>query len=248
MFQFPQKIKGWLSLQEGKVLYELAKKNHSAGWVVELGSYYGKSTICLAQGARDARKQKVLAVDRFTGGADIGPETNFYHRFIKNVNEFDLQDWVVAVKGDTAEKARIWRVPIRLLFIDASHDYSSVRRDFKAWQEYLIDGGVIVFHDSVDRPGVHMLVRELILSGRYTNVVTHRDPQSTGLTYFVRSPVRVSIFQRWIFLVRFELISLPKIPGRILQSIKDRGEESISFRVAILMKHFLQKLTTRKER
>ncbi|HKZ34407.1 MAG TPA: class I SAM-dependent methyltransferase [Patescibacteria group bacterium] len=245
MFQFPQSVNGWLSIQEGELLYTLAQKNPLKGCIVELGSYHGKSTICLSQGTKAIQGKKVYTVDRFIGGEDIGPEKNFYHHLIDNVRDFGLKDWVIAIKGDTAESAKNWKDPIRLLFIDASHTYDNVRRDFDAWQKHLIPDGIVVFHDSVDRPGVHRVVREVILSGRFGGVATHRDPQSTGLTYLIRTLDRVGLFQRVRSLIIFECKSLPKIKGRILQSIKERGEGDFWFRCAVRIRNVFERGSVR---
>src|SRR5690606_30630361 len=46
-FRFPSDVQGWLSYREGKTLYDLARGKR----VLEIGSYCGRSTICLAQSA-----------------------------------------------------------------------------------------------------------------------------------------------------------------------------------------------------
>jgi len=51
-FIFPEDVEGWLWDKEGEELYKLAQRNKDLGVVVELGSYHGKSTICLAQGKK----------------------------------------------------------------------------------------------------------------------------------------------------------------------------------------------------
>jgi tetratricopeptide (TPR) repeat protein len=65
----------------------------------------------------------------------------------------------------TEEAAKNWSgEPIRLLFIDGNHQYEYVKKDFMLWEPYLIDEGVIVFHDcfTVYTPGVLKCVDENI--------------------------------------------------------------------------------------
>ena len=54
-----------------------------------------------------------------------------------------------------------WEKPIRLLFIDGGHKYEEVKMDFDSWSPFLVDGGMIIFHDS-DWPGVKKLLGEEI--------------------------------------------------------------------------------------
>ena len=46
-----------------------------------------------------------------------------------------------------------WNESISYLFIDASHLYSDVERDFNDWFPFLINGGYISFHDSAANRG-----------------------------------------------------------------------------------------------
>ncbi len=54
---------------------------------------------------------------------------------------------------------------IGLLFIDALHDYESVRKDFELWFPRMCAGGFVAFHD-VDQPGPNRLVGELVENAR----------------------------------------------------------------------------------
>ncbi|WP_218280645.1 class I SAM-dependent methyltransferase [Verrucomicrobium spinosum] len=54
-------IEGWFTWKEALSLYELAKALPSNSTVVEIGSWKGRSTYCLAQGLKDG---SVHAIDR----------------------------------------------------------------------------------------------------------------------------------------------------------------------------------------
>ena len=47
-------VPGWLTDEEGEALYDLAKRCEGRGVIVEIGSWKGKSTICLGIGSRAA--------------------------------------------------------------------------------------------------------------------------------------------------------------------------------------------------
>ena len=58
--------------------------------------------------------------------------------------------------------------PIHILFIDGLHDYTNVARDFFQFQQWVVSGGYIAFHDYADYyPGVKSFVNEILSSGRY---------------------------------------------------------------------------------
>src|SRR5687767_1644482 len=61
------KVDGWLDRDEGRPLFRLAAEADPAGWIVEIGSWHGKSAIWLAAGAQAGRGARVAAIDPHTG-------------------------------------------------------------------------------------------------------------------------------------------------------------------------------------
>ncbi len=153
-------IDGWLTELEGASLYHAAAYGPSKGQIVEIGSFKGKSTIYLAKDSRRLGRELVYTIDTHLGSPEhqIGGElashmpaegtTEFVFR--KNLEEAGVSDYVVPLIMSSDEALAYWRDPIRLLFIDANHAYSAVKNDFQGWQKYLVEGGIVAFHD-VDR-------------------------------------------------------------------------------------------------
>ena len=56
-------VPGWLTDEEGEALYELARACTGRGVIVEIGSWKGKSTVCLGLGSRAGASIPVYAVD-----------------------------------------------------------------------------------------------------------------------------------------------------------------------------------------
>lgn len=56
-------IEGWLTEQEADFLYETAMRCTGQGVIIEIGSFHGKLTVCLARGSREGRQAKVIAID-----------------------------------------------------------------------------------------------------------------------------------------------------------------------------------------
>ena len=64
------KIGGWLTRREGEFLYKSAKNLSPKAPVVEIGSWKGRSTICLATGAKEVKGYYVYAVDHHKGSSE----------------------------------------------------------------------------------------------------------------------------------------------------------------------------------
>jgi predicted O-methyltransferase YrrM len=54
-------VGGWLTKAEGVFLYHAAKNVKPGQVIVEIGSWKGRSTICLGSGSADGNKVKVYA-------------------------------------------------------------------------------------------------------------------------------------------------------------------------------------------
>lgn len=165
-FEFPDKVEGYLTHVEGRKLFEAAQRVPSDGLIVELGSYKGKSTICLAQAGR-----KVWAVDHFEGEQlEVLDDKksvhsdhlagNYKDELRLNLTNAGVADNVRVIDEDThLGPSSLGHTAIDLLFIDAAHDYQSVKADVAAWEPHMKPEGVIAFHDT-NFPGVERVLTE----------------------------------------------------------------------------------------
>jgi hypothetical protein len=152
---YPADVAGWLSPTEGLALSELARDKD----VLEIGSYCGKSTICLAQHAKS-----VTAVDPFDGRGTPS-ERNTYDEFSANLEKYRVADKVSAIRGTIGEVAHQLG-EFDLVFIDGAHDYQGVKDDIADALSVLRADGVLAFHDyGSNHPGVVSAVEELIADG-----------------------------------------------------------------------------------
>lgn len=51
------------------------------------------------------------------------------------------------IHGDADEFVNLFFDGVRLLFIDGSHDYESVKKNTLNWEKAVLPGGIILFHD-----------------------------------------------------------------------------------------------------
>lgn len=166
LLQHVRTIEGWLSDHEALLLYNLALKAPE-GAIVEIGSWKGKSTVCLGIGRKESgRIGKVYAVDPHKGELtnDGKKYSSTYISFLRTLTRNKLTETVVPIIKTSRSAARSWRKPISVLFIDGIHDYNHAREDFLLWMDTVRDGGFVAFHDSfcgID--GVMEAVREVFL-------------------------------------------------------------------------------------
>jgi MMP 1-O-methyltransferase len=151
-------LPGWLSYEEGELLYNLARRCSGRGSIVEIGSWRGKSTVYLGLGSKAGNKVKVYAVDRHTDGT--------FPDWQKNVRNAGVEDLVTPIKGLSQELAADFDEPIELLFIDGAHTYDLVRQDFDRWVPKVVEGGVVAMHDTTAFPGVKQVAEESMYRGR----------------------------------------------------------------------------------
>jgi hypothetical protein len=135
-------VPGWLTEREGGHLYEWARACPRDQAIVEIGAFKGKSTICLARGARDGSRAEVYSIDPHCG------EDNDYVEYIRNLERAGVNDLVTPMVMPSADAAGRWRGSIGLLFIDGNHLYRFVRQDVQLWYPFLAAGGIIALHDT----------------------------------------------------------------------------------------------------
>lgn len=135
---FPADVRGWLHDYEGEALAALA-----AGLdVLEIGTYCGRSAVCLAQTARS-----VHAVDWHRGdpGAGFGWTLD---ECAANLRRYGVADRVVLHVGRSDAVCPLLAAgAFGLAFIDGAHDAASVAADTRHALRLLRPGGLIAYHD-----------------------------------------------------------------------------------------------------
>jgi hypothetical protein len=170
-------VEGWLFDGEARLLFDLARQASNTGVIVEIGSWKGKSTICLAKGSQEGPRVKVYAIDPHIGSEEHHAETGrvwTFDEFKANIKRAGVEDHVVPLVKMSTEAARDFNLPVSLLFIDGAHDFDSVKADFDAWFPKLINGGVVAFHDTTGWEGPRRLVRTALFRNPRVEAVGFR--------------------------------------------------------------------------
>lgn len=154
MFNFEKATKntgGWLTKAEGFLLYRLAKKVQAGNVIVEVGSWKGKSTICLGSGSQEGNKVTIFAIDPHVGSSEhqrMFGEVDTFEEFKQNLQRAGLAELVKPIRDTSENAAKNFNQRIEFIFIDGAHEYSSVKSDLKLWFPKVINGGTLAFHDS----------------------------------------------------------------------------------------------------
>lgn len=142
---------------------------------VEVGSWLGRSAIYFAQECkRQNKKIKLYCVDHFKGESNQKEHEatvrfcggNVKGAFLENVKRCGVEDAITILEGDSAEMAQ--HIPdgsLAFCFIDAAHDYESVKRDFTAWLPKVKTDGIFAGHDAQHQPVIDA-VRECCTSAQ----------------------------------------------------------------------------------
>lgn len=146
-----QDIDGWLSEAEGRILASLATGQH----VLEIGTYKGRSTACMAVVA-----QRVVSVDHHRGDDRTG-RGNTVAAFLTNMEAAGVSERVLSIVADAAFVGRyLAHDAFGLVYIDDDHSFDSVLASTKLALMKLESGGTIAWHDW-DQADVRRAVTEL---------------------------------------------------------------------------------------
>jgi hypothetical protein len=167
---------GQIRRAEARCLYEFAQKAPREGVIVEIGSYRGLSTIALAKGSLKNHAIPVYAIDPHDyvdpgncvsrAGWHYDSRDNF--AFFKYVLFAGVAEVVRPINLLSNEVVAGWDKPISLLWIDGSHDYEEVKKDFKSWSPFVVQRGHVALHDSIDPgDGPSRVVQEALDGGDF---------------------------------------------------------------------------------
>ena len=137
-------VEGWLSDAQGEALFDAASRV-TAGAIVEIGSWKGRSTIWLAHGAATARR-RVYAVDPHEQSRE-DPGARTLDAFRANLATAGVGEVVLPVVMRSEDALGVITEPVGLLFIDGDHSPEGARQDFELWLPRVMVGGVVMCHD-----------------------------------------------------------------------------------------------------
>jgi hypothetical protein len=155
----------------------LAEKASKCYQVVEIGSLRGMSARAMADNMLG--DSSIYCVDHFHGSEEHGDafskDDSLYRLFKANLRDHIESGRVIPVPMASVETAILFKkvrdeqkrkypsldtADFDMIFIDASHDYDSVKADIQSWGPLLKPGGLLCGHD-YGHPPIERVVREL---------------------------------------------------------------------------------------
>ena len=160
-----EKVKGFMPYHEGEALSKWAEEFSKEGPIMEIGTYCGKSSLFLSNGA-NKNNQLVYTVDHHNGSEEhqideeyfdneiYDSETNSVNSFplfVENINRFRASN-VIPIVRSSEDAAKTWNTYLGMVFIDGGHALGTAMQDFNSWNEKIISGGALVIHDIFEKP------------------------------------------------------------------------------------------------
>ena len=153
-------VRGFLSDPGGTALFEAACEAGPLGPILEVGSWCGRSTIWLAQGAQQA-ETVVFALDHHRGSEEHQPGEMFHdpdlvdadgrvdtlREFRRNVYRAGVEPYVIPIVAGTEQTAPFFRPDLGMLFIDGGHSLGAALTDWRSFGQCVLPGGILAIHD-----------------------------------------------------------------------------------------------------
>lgn len=159
--------KGFMPVDEGLALYAAAVEAGALGLpLLEVGTYCGRSTILLADAAREAGTT-AITVDHHRGSEEQQPGWEYHDptvvdpqvglmdtlpTFRRTLHKAGLEDHVIAIVGRSPQVAKAWGGKVGLVFIDGGHTDEHATNDYEGWAPHVAEGGLLVIHDVFPDP------------------------------------------------------------------------------------------------
>jgi len=160
------RVKGFLEEEEGRALHEIALAASRFGPCLEIGSYCGKSAICLGAACK-TNNGILFSIDHHRGSEEQQPgelyfdpelydpvswRVDTFREFRNTVEIAGLEDTVVPIVCRSDVAARSWKTPLSLVFIDGGHSYEAAHTDYIVWSKHILSGGYLLIHDIFKDP------------------------------------------------------------------------------------------------
>lgn len=168
---YPEDLQGWGS--DDPLLTEAVRVLRPA-LICEVGSWKGRSAINMARAAKEhGINTEILCVDTWLGSSEHWLYKNspdffaslqirngmpqLYFTFLANVVRAGMSDLITPFPTTSETAASILTslgIKFDLIYIDAAHEYESVKRDISLYLDLLSDDGLLIGDDYIVWEGV----------------------------------------------------------------------------------------------
>jgi len=152
------RVKALNTKEERAAFYKYAKDVPDGGIIVDIGTAAGGSAFVFTMVSKP--KVKVYTID---------PNKNL--DFLARRKEIGLEKKLIFINKTSEDTAKGWNKKIDLLFIDGIHNYLGVMNDFTWFKKFMVEGGIVMFHDYyLYRDTIGKAVDEIIETGEVEKI------------------------------------------------------------------------------
>lgn len=116
-------------------------------YVIEVGSFYGSTTVHLANAAAQCGK-RVIAIDPWSGY--YSADNTVYHSFMARIQPWIDRITVIRLPSQDVKIQKQWLNNAALVFIDGDHDREAPYWDMMKYWQCVSSGGILAAHDYYD--------------------------------------------------------------------------------------------------
>src|SRR5579871_805576 len=158
-------IPTWTTRWELNALFALASACPPGAVALEVGSYLGASSCCLAAGLARAGG-RLVCVDTWQNDTLPGDPHDVFAEFERNVR--GLRASITPIRARSSEiPAADLPEKLHLIFLDGDHRYEAIHAEFELLAPRIVEGGVLAFHDAIAFEGVARTIGEALTRGRW---------------------------------------------------------------------------------
>ncbi|MEZ2240849.1 class I SAM-dependent methyltransferase [Microcoleus sp.] len=184
-------IQGFMVPGQEEYLFNKVKSLPNDAVIVEIGSYKGRSTVAMSY-ACIGTNRKIYCIDTWDGNDTDFLDRNFFDIWQENIEKNGLSQYVVPLRGYSHQILSQWEEltgdkAIDFIFIDGSHQFLDVLKDYEQSLPLVKDGGWIAFHDVVPTwPGServwHNIAKHRLLNHEYSSTLACGQKNSTAFS------------------------------------------------------------------
>jgi predicted O-linked N-acetylglucosamine transferase (SPINDLY family)/predicted O-methyltransferase YrrM len=148
-----ESVEGFMIPGQEEFLFNKVTSLPEDAVIVEIGSFKGRSTVAMGY-ACIGTKRKIYSIDTWDGNDSDFSERQFFDIWQQNVQSNGLEEYIVPLRGYSHDILSRWQEltdgkTIDFIFIDGSHQYLDVLKDFEMSFSLVKNGGWIAFHDVI---------------------------------------------------------------------------------------------------
>jgi hypothetical protein len=167
-------IPGWLRRDDALKIYELAY--HSAGDILEIGTYQGLSTSIISTAINDSGKAKQVVT------VDMGPEWSAKARgHLTTRGLADNVDFRVNEGAEACRELIARRRKFGFIFVDHSHEYEPVAAVCRLLGKLTLPRALVLFHDFNDPRNNDPSNKDYGVSGAVIDGLPSKDFEFHGI-------------------------------------------------------------------